>query len=84
MSKLPYTVTIERADNMELEKLVKFLDVWCMQHYGRPGPSNLWNRNRNRLYDKKMPKKRGKIYHTIYSFKESEYAFEFKLSNMGV
>ena len=83
MSDLAYTVIIERTDYGDLYDLAKALDVWCMQHYGRPGPSNLWNRNRNRLYDKKGPTRYSKIYYTIYSFKEPEYAFEFKLSNMG-
>ena len=83
MSELPYKVTIERIDQYELSDLIKHLDVWCMQHWGRPGLDGLWNRNRNRLYHKKGPKRSSPItYFTIYSFKESEYAFEFKLSHM--
>lgn len=80
---LEHTVTIERTSSHELREFVKHLDVWCMQRWGRPGPDNAWNRNRQRFYEKKGPKRNSpRIYFTIYSFKELEYAFEFKLIHM--
>lgn len=80
---LDHKVTIERTDHHELSNLVQQLDVWCMQRWGRPSVEGPWNRNRNRLYEKRGPKRNSpRIYFTIYSFKELEYAFEFKLLHM--
>lgn len=80
---LDYKVTVERTDNNELTRLVRRLDVWCVQHLGLPGLDNLWHRNKNRFYVRKGQKRSDpKIYWTIYSFKEPEHAFEFKLANL--
>lgn len=78
-----HKVTVERSDEYELRKLVSRLDLWCNQHYGLPSLTGLWHRNRQRFYWRKGPNRRTpKIYYTIYNFKESEYAFEFKLTNI--
>lgn len=76
------TVVIERTDKYELQKLVKKLDLWCIQHWGFPGPDNLWNRNRARFYERPGCGRRPRVYYTVYKFKEAEYVFEFKLAHM--
>jgi hypothetical protein len=82
MTELVYTVTVERTDEYELGKLVKQLDVWCMQRWGRPGPDQLWSRNRNRFYTKRGSRREPKRYYTIYSFRDQAAAFEFKLAHI--
>lgn len=82
MNDFKHNVTVERTDRSELQRLVKQLDVWCIQHWGFPGPNNFWHRNRNRFYERRGSRWQPRIYYTVYSFKDAGHAFEFKLAHM--